>query len=123
MIQILSVKDEEQRRLICNKADISYNESLHIIANFSENLLPQQSAVFSYTGESGEILWIETGDDMDLSVGLGKAVLSIMEIRGVKEVSLSKKFAKLAELLRFQYVGDQYKLSLEGYFSCGCQHK
>lgn len=123
MIQILTVKDKQQRANFCAKAGVCDSPDLSVIAVFDENEIPENGAVFHYSGEHGEILWLEMNEDLDLSVGLGKSILSIMELRGVKEVSLPLHYEKLAKALRFEKHPDAYRVQLEGYFGCCCQHK
>ncbi len=123
MIQILSVKDENQRIQLCNQAGIIYDKKLHIIAIFEQDDVLQQGAIFTYEGKKGKILWLDMGEEMDLAEGLGKAVLSIMEYRGVESVTLPLEYTELAKILRFKKREDVFEVSLKGYFCCNCQHK
>ncbi|MBQ6947149.1 MAG: hypothetical protein IJN42_03790 [Clostridia bacterium] len=123
MIQILTVKDEKQRKSLCEKAGIEYDLSLSIIATFDEKDQPEYGAIFRYIGEIGEILWIEMNDDFDLTLGLGKSILSIMELRGVKTVTMPLHYERLAKGLRFETKDEHFSVNLEGYFNCCCQHK
>lgn len=124
MIQILSVKDETQKKELCKKAGIAFSDELHINASFTEDGNIEYGAIFRFQGENGEILWMDAeSKDMDLICGIGKAILSIMELRGVKEVTLPLSYAELAKLLHFEKASDVFKVNLEGYFCCGCQHK
>ena len=122
MIQILSVKDEQRRSVMCKKAGIDDHNDLHIIAIHNSDGIICQGAIFKYREEIGEILWLDMGDDIDLSDGLARAVLNIMDIRGVKTVTLPFGYDALAKKLRFKMTGDHFEVSLEGYFCCGCKH-
>ncbi len=123
MIQILTVRDPNQRELFCQKAELIDNDNLHIIAIHDERGMVCEGAIFKYQGESGEILWLDMGSDIELADGLGRAILSIMEIRGVKRVTMPSEYELLAEKMRFKRIEDHYEVTLEGYFCCGCQHK
>ena len=123
MIQILTVTHKQDRIALCRKAQIEYEEGLSIIAVYDQTDHIGDGAIFKIDGECGQIFWLEMNDDLDLSVGLGKAILSIMEYRGVKSVTLPLSYAQLAKLLRFELKDEQYVVNLEGYFSCCCQHK
>jgi len=123
VIQILTVRDEKQRMALCQKAKIPYTSDLHIIANHNEQGEVREGAIFKYEGDYGEILWLDMGDDIDLADGLGKSILSIMELRGVKKVIMPGSYDVLAQKLRFQAEEDHFAVYLEGYFCCGCQHK
>ena len=123
MIQILTVKDEKDRKDLCQKAGIEYSFDLSVIASHNEDGQIDQGAIFRYNNTVGEIFWIEMGNDFDLAIGLGKSILSIMELRGVQTVSLPLSYEKLGKALRFQKSDDHYLLNLDGYFNCCCQHK
>ena len=123
MIQILTVRDKEQQQQLCQKAGITYTNDLHIIAVFEEDDRLQQGAIFRYHGTDGEIMWLDMGDDLDLTDGLARSVLSIMEMRGVEMVTLPLVYKSLAEKLRFSLQNDHYEVSLKGFFCCSCQHK
>ncbi len=123
MIQILTVKEEEKRQALCAKAGVNNHPDIHIIAVFSEQDEIGQGAIFKYKQSKGEILWIDMGEDKDLMIGLGKSVLSIMELRGVEIVTMPRWMESVALPLGFEQKGDNFELSLKGYFCCGCQHK
>ena len=123
MIQILTVTDITQKQGICAKAAIPLSDDLHIIAVFEDDGIVSQGAIFRYLGTEGEILWLDMGDDFDLTEGLARSVLSIMEIRGVKKVSLPLTYETLAQKLNFSKCEDKFEVSLEGFFCCNCQHK
>ena len=123
MIQILSVQDERQRNAICKKAGIQDNDDLHIIAIHDDNDIVLEGAVFRFDSANGEILWLDMGDDIELADGLARAVFNIMEIRGVKTVSLPAEYNALAQKLSFKALDSHFEVSLDGYFCCGCQHK
>lgn len=122
MIQILTVQNLNDKQKICSRAGLEYNDSLHIIASFAEDGQPKEAAVFDYCKESGRILWIESAEDSDLLEGIAKSLLSIMELRGVKTVTLPLQYADLAEKLRFTKRDDSYTVSLDGYFCCSCHN-
>lgn len=122
MIQILAVKELSDRQKICDKAGIPYDETLHIIASFSESGQVEQAAIFQYEGTNGELLWIDSSEDIDVTDGIAKAILSIMELHNVKRVSMPLKFSDLAKRLKFAKSEKCYTLNLEGYFCCNCQH-
>ena len=123
MIQILSVSDIKQREKLCQKAGLEDNNELRIIAIHDENGMVCEGAIFKYQGENGEILWLDMGSDIELADGLGRAILSIMDIRGVKKVMLPLEYEMLAHKMRFNRMDDHFELSLEGFFCCSCQHK
>lgn len=123
MIQILTVTDIAQKQSICAKAAIPLSDDLHIIAVFENNDIVSQGAVFRYEATEGEILWLDMGEEFDLTEGLARSVLSIMEIRGVKKVSLPLTYETLAQKLNFFKCEDKFEVSLEGFFCCNCQHK
>ena len=123
MIQILSVKDENKKKELCAEAGISYSDALHIIASFDDDGKVGCSAIFRYDGQSGEILWISDAEsDKELLIGLGKAVLNILDLRGVKHVQMPLALESIAIPLRFERGQEHFSLDLEGYFACGCQH-
>lgn len=123
MIQILTVTDITQKEFLCAKAAIPQADDLHIIAVFEEEGIVSQGAIFRYSEKDGEILWLDMGEDLDLAEGLARSVLSIMEIRGVKKVSLPLTYETLAKRLNFKKGDDKFQVSLEGFFCCNCQHK
>ena len=123
MIQVLSVTDENKKIELCAAAGISYSDSLHIIASFDDGGKMGCGAIFRYDGQTGEILWMDDAEkDKELLIGLGKAVLNIMDLRGVKHVLMPLKLESIAVPLRFERKQDRFVLDLEGYFTCGCQH-
>lgn len=123
MIQILSVSDIKQREMLCQKAGLEDNDDLRVIAIHDEKGMVCEGAIFKYQGENGTILWLDMGSDIELADGLGRAILSIMDIRGVKKVRLPLEYETLAHKMRFKRMDDHFELSLEGFFCCGCQHK
>ena len=123
MIQILSVSDEHQRKTICHKAGIEDSKDLHIIAIHNQEGIACEGAIFKYNCTQGEILWLDMGEDIDLADGLGRAILSIMEIRGIQVVTLPAEHEVLAKKLRFKKIEDHFEVQLDGYFCCSCQHK
>ena len=116
MIQILTVKDPLEQRKLCQKAGLIFSEDHHIIAIHNETGVIEMGAIFKYQNDFGEILWLDMGEDVDLADGLARSILSIMEIRGVKKVTLPLKYETLARKLNFQLVDDYYEVNLEGYF-------
>ena len=122
MVQILAVRDLNQRLKVLCKAGLEDSADLHVIAVHNTEGVMNEGAVFRYSGEIGEILWLDMGEDMDLAEGLAKAILNIMEIRGVKIVTLPLTYVKLAQKLRFTRQNNCFEVSLEGYFCCACNH-
>ena len=123
MIAILSVKDPDKKQEICRKAGVPYHEDLHVIASFEDGKM-MYGAVFEICREEGTIHWIDaSGDDFSVSEGLGKAVLNIMDLRGVKKAFMPLSMEKLAAPLRFSKKEGRYEVEITGYFSCGCDHK
>lgn len=123
MIQILTVKDIQKKKDLCQKAQIAYSDDLYIIAVFDNNETILEGAIFRYDGTLGEILWLDMGDDIDLSDGLARSVLNIMEIRGVETVTLPLSFKVLAQKLGCKQTTENYLIDLKGFFCCNCQHK
>lgn len=123
MIQILTVKDVDQRYKLCKKANLEYTPDLHIIAVFTDDNVIQEGAIFRYNDTRGEILWIDMGDDQELSIGLGKSVISIMELRSVEYAVMPLSMQSLALSLGFSRKEDCFEVCLKGYFCCSCQHK
>lgn len=118
MIQILSVTDAQARAEICRRGGVTEGEDLHIIASVQENGVPENAAIFRYFADRGEILFLEENKDTDITVGLGKAVLSIMELRGVKNAVMPINMEKIARLLGFEEKDGKFSVCLEGYFCC-----
>ena len=118
MIQILSVTDAQARAEICRRGGVKDGEDLHIIASVQENGVPENAAIFRYFADRGEILFLEENKDTDITVGLGKAVLSIMELRGVKNAVMPINMEKIARLLGFEEKDGKFSVCLEGYFCC-----
>ncbi len=123
MIQILTVKSPLERAKLCQKAGLTCSEDHHIIAIHDDADVIGMGAIFKYQNDFGEILWLDMGEDVDLADGLARSILSIMEIRGVKKVTLPLNYETLARKLKFQLADDHYEVNLEGYFCCSCQHK
>lgn len=123
MIQILTVKNPLERTKICQKAGLRDKEEYRIIAIHDDAGIISEGAIFKYQNEHGEILWIDMGKDLDLADGLARSILNIMEIRGVKKVTLPLNYELLAQKLRFHKINDHFEVNLEGYFCCSCQHK
>lgn len=120
MIEIRKVTDINIAQKICAQNDLEWSDKYHVIATIEgKNLL--NSAVFSYNGDSGDIHNIYGFDgDLEMLDGLCRAILNIMDINGVKEVYLSKKYNELAQKIGFEDAGDRFYLSLEGFFKCSC---
>ena len=97
MIEIKKVTDINHAQAICREYNVVWQPDYHVIATMErDNVL--QCSVFSYAEDRGEILVIAGfNDDINLLDGLCRAILNIMDINGVKEVYLSKKYDKLAE--------------------------
>ena len=123
MIQILTVKNPFDRAKICKKAGITDKPENKVIAIHNDDGVISEGAIFRYENEFGEILWLDMGNDIELADGLARAVLNIMEIRGVKIVTLPLSYEFLAKKLRFHLVDDHFEVNLDGYFYCSCQHK
>lgn len=120
MIEIKKVSDTEVARKICAVNGLEWRPDHHVIATIDHGEV-LQCAVFSYEKETGEILVIEGFDgEIALLDGLCRAILNIMDINGVKDVYLSKKYGKIAEYVGFKPHENGYHLALEGFFKCGC---
>ena len=123
MIEIRKVEDPALAERVCLENNIPYSASYKVIATIEGDEI-LQSAVFSYDREEGAIHAISGfRGDMMLLDGLCRAILNIMDIKGVKEVSLPLKFDKLAKYVGFSKEEDCYRLSLEGFFTCSCSSK
>ena len=121
MIEIKKVTDPNVVDRISAENQITINAEDYVIATVENgNIL--QCAVFSYTNEEGKIKVISGFDgDMDLLDGLCRAILNIMDINGVKQVYLSKKYSELAKYVGFSKAENQdFILQLEGFFKCCC---
>ncbi len=120
MIEIKKVTDTAIAQKICTDNGIEWNSKYHIIATIeSEEIL--HCAVFHYDAAIGEILVISGFDgDIYLLDGLCRAILNIMDINGVKDVYLSKKYNRIAHHIGFEEEIDRFHLKLEGYFKCCC---
>lgn len=120
MIEIKKVTDTQLAQKICRDNGIEWKSHYHVIATVeNENVL--HCAVFCCDNEIGTILVIDGfNGELDLLDGLCRAILNIMDIKGVKEVYLPLKYQKIADLIGFELKNRQYFLHLEGFFSCGC---
>lgn len=122
MIEIRKVENPDIARKICVEAGTPWNEQTKVIANISGSEI-LQFAVFSYDGEMGHILALG-GFEGGLTIqdGLCRAILNIMDLNGVKEVSLPIDFQKLAQKLGgFKEKNGEYHLKLAGFFCCNCK--
>ena len=60
-------------------------------------------------------------DDLILKLGIIKSLLNLADLRGIKTVySNNKELESLYKMTRFKEENEEYRLSLEGYFSCEC---
>lgn len=123
MIQILTVKNPEDRAMLCQKAGLIDKEEYHIIAVHEGDGVLGQGAIFRYQDDPGEILWLDMGNDIELADGLSRAILSILEIRGIKKVTLPLEYEQLAEKLKLKRGTDCFVANLDRFFCRGCQHK
>ncbi|MBQ8894182.1 MAG: hypothetical protein IJ043_07210 [Clostridia bacterium] len=120
MIEIKKVRDIELAQKICGDNGVDWNPQYHIIATI-ENDTVLQCAVFDYENEDGEILVIDGFDgEISLLDGLCRAILNIMDINGVKLVTMPLKYKKIADHVGFKLQKENYQLELEGFFQCGC---
>lgn len=120
MIEIKKVTDLDVARRICAENGVEWRDDYRVIATIERGEV-LQCAVFSYENEHGEISVIEGfNGELALLDGLCRAILNIMDINGVKVVSLPGKYAKIAEYVGFKPQNDGYQLELEGFFKCGC---
>lgn len=123
MIEIKKVVDTKLAQKICLENGLKWAPEYHVIATLDRDEV-LQCAVFSYKKETGEIHAISGFDNnIDLLDGLCRAILNIMDINGVKEVYLSTKYTEIAEHIGFELIENQYHLTLEGFFQCGCCKK
>ena len=120
MIEIRRVEDPCLQERLCKEAGIELRPEYHIIATREgEKIL--LSAIFQYKDEAGAILSIEGPDnDIMLLDGLCRAILNIMDINGVKEVSLPLKYGLLARNIGFTKGETAFSLQLEGFFDQPC---
>lgn len=119
MIEILTVSDPKEREIICKLAELQDREDLRIIAAFSNGEV-ESGAVFEYSDTHGKILWLQSMEDDDITEGLVRAILNIMDLRGVESAWLDKKYAVIAKKLRFKAVEDGFTVELKNFFTCGC---
>ncbi len=122
MIEILSVTEREERQKICALANVEETENLRIIAAFSDGHV-ECGAIFEYTEKLGKILWLQSLCDDDITDGLVRAILNIMDLRGVETAWLPSKYEVIAKKLRFDATEDGFTVPLKNFFTCGCCHK
>ena len=118
MIEIKKVTDAFVEERIASRYGVIKKENEHLIAAIDrEEVLCY--ALFSYTGEQGRILSIGGFDgDLSLQDGLCRAIMNIMDIKGVKEVYLSSGMGRLANMIGFKPEDGGFKLNLDGFFCC-----
>ena len=123
MIAIQTVKDTKKILEICKNSGVEWKPTYQVIATIEgEKVL--QYAIFEYNGEEGIIHSIGGfEEDLNMLDGLCRAIMNIMEIRGVKQCSLPKKYSKLASFVGFKEEESLFTVDLTTFFKCCCHKK
>lgn len=123
MIAIQSVTDKDKILEICENCGVEWHSALRVIATVENNVVLQH-AIFEFDGEQGSIHSIGGfEEDLGMLDGLCRAILNIMEIHGVKQCYLSKKYRKLALAVGFKEENESFTVDLTTFFRCCCHKK
>lgn len=128
MLEIKPIEDKNEQETLCRLCGIEYREELFAYKAYEDGKL-FAAAQFDICGEYAVIYGMSqvtgSADDFEGMFILGRAVLNFLDLCGVKEAVYrvtDEHSEKLAKLVGFRKVGEEYRISLVGLFTSPCSH-
>lgn len=121
MLEIRESKDKKRAQEFVKEQGFNYDISDDIVMVCTDGNEILGVSALSLRGTKvclDLILTTADANDMAFKISLARAIMNLADLRGIKEIyGACPELFKLYEMLKFKKEEDEYRLSLDGYFT------